>query len=133
MVLHSQSANPKEQLEVKEEIEKLETALKEKRIQHTGSNEEKARTNVQRQIKRALAKIHEMCPALERYLNISTIKTGYSCSYQPVPNDPVEWISFEVAIPLDRSALNISDIFLFGTMCHQCDLKFHTYYIEGHF
>lgn len=55
---------------------------------------EKARINVQKAIKRALNKIHKRHPALKRYLNTSTIKTGASCFYEPLPGDPVRWVLF---------------------------------------
>lgn len=95
IVLHNQYADPHEKLEAKEEIEKLAAALKEKRMRNTGSNEENVRINVQKLIKRALEKIQKMCPDIERCLNRSTVKTGHSCSYQPIANDPVEWILFK--------------------------------------
>lgn len=59
---------------------------------------EKARINVTRSIKRALAIISEddSISSIRRYLNLSTVSSGYYCKYKPLPNDSPQWIlSFE--------------------------------------
>ena len=89
------SINPLEKCEKEDRIAKLKNALKEIPIRNPGSEEENARTAVQRNIKRALGKIHKKLPCLKRYLNESTIKTGVWCSYAPIPSDPVEWKLFQ--------------------------------------
>lgn len=86
--------NPMEKIEKVDQLKLLEAALKERTMHNCKPEEEMARTNIQKSIQRALNKIHKICPDLERYLNKSTVKTGYSCSYRPVLRDPVEWILF---------------------------------------
>lgn len=51
---------------------------------------ERARVNVAKGVKIALAKIAEQCPPLEHHL-ATAIKTGLFCSYAPPPFDPIAW------------------------------------------
>jgi transcriptional regulator with XRE-family HTH domain len=51
---------------------------------------ERARLRVTRAIRRALARIAEVQPALGRHLD-RTIKTGRRCSYQPAGDAPMTW------------------------------------------
>jgi hypothetical protein len=94
IAIDNPSINPLEKIEKKDMIEKLRGALKEIPIRTPKSESEKVRITVQRNIQRALKKIHEKLPDLEKYLNKSTIKTGDWCSYSPIPRDPVEWKLF---------------------------------------
>jgi hypothetical protein len=52
------------------------------RDRRMGATSEKARVNVTRHIRGAMAKITELNPALGRHLNI-TVRTGQFCSYDP--------------------------------------------------
>jgi hypothetical protein len=60
------------------------------RERNAPSSAERARVNVTKGIKAALAKIAEHSPHLEHYL-ASTIKTGVFCSYTPPPFNPISW------------------------------------------
>jgi len=60
------------------------------RDRKAGSWAEKARVNVTRRIKTAIAKIAEQHCSLGRYL-ATTIKTGNFCCYEPDPRIPVVW------------------------------------------
>ena len=60
------------------------------RTRNAPSSAERARVNVVKGIKAALAKIAEHSPLLERYL-ATTIKTGIFCSYIPHPFNPISW------------------------------------------
>jgi len=54
---------------------------------------DKSRTNVQKNIKRALDKIFKEIPTLIKYLEYPTIiKTGFQCSYNPRHDDEPIWI-----------------------------------------
>jgi len=86
--------NPQDKLEKKEEIKTIEDELKKNEIRDSGSQKEKARINVQKAISRALSNIYKMDSSMKRYLNSSTIRTGDWCSYDPLPNDPADWILF---------------------------------------
>jgi non-specific serine/threonine protein kinase len=54
------------------------------------STAERARINVTRAIKAALARIQEHSPALGRHL-ARTVRTGIYCSYAPDPRFPSAW------------------------------------------
>ena len=54
------------------------------------SASERARINVTRAIKAALARIQEHSPALGRHLG-RTVRTGIYCSYAPDPRFPSVW------------------------------------------
>ena len=86
--------NPHKNLEKKEEIKMIEDKLKKKEIRDLGSQKEKARINVQKAISRALSNIYKMDSSMKRHLNKSTIKTGDWCCYDPLPNDPADWILY---------------------------------------
>jgi hypothetical protein len=60
------------------------------RPRSASSSAERARVNVAKGIKTALAKIAEHSPLLEHYLATS-IKTGLFCSYTPHPFNPISW------------------------------------------
>jgi hypothetical protein len=81
-----------EALHIKEEIKELEAHLREKGNRDYRSDTEKARVNVTKNIKSALVRISEKMPSLRRYLNESTIRTGDSCSYSPLPDEEPYWI-----------------------------------------
>ena len=87
--------NPEERIEINEEIEELKASLKERTIREANSREKKAQVGAFKNIQRALTKIHKELPDLEIFLNKSTIRTGYSCSYLPIPSNPIEWILFK--------------------------------------
>jgi tetratricopeptide (TPR) repeat protein len=55
-----------------------------------GSAAERARVNVTRAIKSALARIETQCPALGAHLQ-RTVRTGTFCSYAPDPRLPMSW------------------------------------------
>ena len=52
---------------------------------------EKARITVQKAIKNALDKIKENDPNLYQYLKNPIIRTGYTCSYNPDPDNLIKW------------------------------------------
>jgi len=60
------------------------------RNRKAASAAERARINVTKRIKAAIAKIAEHSPTLELYLT-TTIRTGLFCSYTPDPRIPVSW------------------------------------------
>ena len=60
------------------------------RARTTATAAERARVNVAKGIRIALAKIAEQSPLLEHYLATS-IKTGLFCSYTPSPVNPITW------------------------------------------
>ena len=60
------------------------------RTRNASSSAERARVNVVKGIKAAVAKIAEHSPLLEHYL-ATTIKTGVFCSYTPPPFNPISW------------------------------------------
>ncbi len=60
------------------------------RDRRAGSHAERARLNVTRAIKSALANIDRHHPVLGRHLR-ATIRTGTFCSYSPDPRIPVDW------------------------------------------
>jgi tetratricopeptide (TPR) repeat protein len=60
------------------------------RSRRTPSDAERARVNVTKAIKAALARIGEQSPALGHHL-ATTIRTGTFCSYRPDPRVPMTW------------------------------------------
>jgi hypothetical protein len=60
------------------------------RARHAPSAPERARINVVKGIKAAVAKIAEQSPRLAHILTVS-ITTGVFCSYTPPPGDPIHW------------------------------------------
>jgi tetratricopeptide (TPR) repeat protein len=60
------------------------------RTRCTPSSAERARVNVVKGVKAALAKIAEHSPLLEHYL-ATTIRTGAFCWYTPHPFNPISW------------------------------------------
>ena len=85
-------ANEEEASEVEQTIKILSESQKPKMPRDHKSQAEKARVNVYKRIHAALKKIHEKVPALELYLNKSTIKTGDNFCYMPVVAQEPEWI-----------------------------------------
>ena len=55
-----------------------------------GSAAERARVNITRAIRAALARIRAHSPALAGHLDV-TIHTGTFCSYTPDPRAPITW------------------------------------------
>ena len=51
---------------------------------------ERARTSVQKAIRRAITAIGRDCPQLGALL-AESVKTGYTCRYEPVPGAPARW------------------------------------------
>ena len=51
---------------------------------------ERARTSVQKAIRRAVAAIGRDCPGMGAALQAS-VKTGYHCRYDPAPGAPERW------------------------------------------
>jgi hypothetical protein len=51
---------------------------------------ERARTSVQKAIRRAITAIGRNCPQLGALL-AESVKTGYTCRYEPVPDAPARW------------------------------------------
>ena len=60
------------------------------RDRRMGSDAERARVNVTRAIRSALARIEEHHPELGRHLK-RTVHTGTFCVYQPDPRTPTDW------------------------------------------
>jgi len=60
------------------------------RDRRTGSPAERARVNITRAIRTAVARIRAHSPALADHLN-ATIHTGTFCSYTPDPRAPITW------------------------------------------
>jgi tetratricopeptide (TPR) repeat protein len=60
------------------------------RDRRAASSAEKARVNVTKAIRSALARIARESPELGRHLE-ATIRTGVFCSYRPDPRSPVAW------------------------------------------
>ena len=60
------------------------------RDRKTGSAAERARVNITRAIRAALARIRAHSPALAGHLD-ATIHTGTFCSYTPDPRAPITW------------------------------------------
>ena len=83
--------DPLQKEEDEEKLDKLRTIYRQRRLRATGSDEN-ARTSTQKAISRALDRINEYYPGMERYLNNSTIVTGGSCCYRPLAHDPVNWV-----------------------------------------
>jgi non-specific serine/threonine protein kinase len=77
------------------EIEALSTELARAaglggRGRRAASHAERARINVTRAIKKALAQIAAQDPALAHHLN-AAIRTGRFCRYTPDPEHPIRW------------------------------------------
>jgi tetratricopeptide (TPR) repeat protein len=60
------------------------------RDRRLGSDAERARLNVTRAIRSAMARIREHHPALGRYLD-RTVRTGTFCAYEPDPRATIDW------------------------------------------
>jgi hypothetical protein len=60
------------------------------RDRRAGSHAERARLNVTRAIRAALANIDRHHPALGQHLR-STVRTGFYCAYTPDPRVPIAW------------------------------------------
>ena len=80
----------------KSQIKVIESAFNKKKFFKRGtrdykSQEELARTAVQRAIKRALDRIKVKIPRLYKYLNPNTIKTGDVCYYYLDSNEFINW------------------------------------------
>ena len=60
------------------------------RDRRAGSPAERARVNITRAIRAALARIRAHSPALAGHLD-ATIHTGTFCSYAPDPRAPITW------------------------------------------
>ncbi|MGH2717931.1 MAG: tetratricopeptide repeat protein, partial [Actinomycetota bacterium] len=61
------------------------------RDRRAGGAAEKARINVTRAIRTAIARIEEVLPELGRQLD-RDVRTGLFCSYQPALADPIDWV-----------------------------------------
>jgi hypothetical protein len=61
------------------------------RSRTTGSSEERARVAVRKAITVAIDRVGTVDPALSRHLRAS-VRTGLTCSYDPDPDAPVEWV-----------------------------------------
>jgi DNA-binding NarL/FixJ family response regulator len=55
-----------------------------------GSPIERARLNVSRSIRRAIAALHDLDPVLGRHLELA-VRTGVYCAYEPDPSLAVDW------------------------------------------
>lgn len=84
-------SDPEKALEIMDQIKELKTILKNEN-HDPKSQSEKARINVTKRIKAALKAIHESLPELGKYLNTSTIRTGISITYTPIPEETPTWI-----------------------------------------
>lgn len=62
------------------------------RARRVGSDAERARVNVTRAIGSVLRKIAQSCPVIGRHLE-QRVETGTFCSYDPVPDDAIDWRS----------------------------------------
>jgi len=60
------------------------------RDRRAGSAAERARVNITRAVRAALARIRAHSPALAGHLD-ATIHTGTFCSYTPDPRAPITW------------------------------------------
>jgi non-specific serine/threonine protein kinase len=60
------------------------------RDRRAASASERARVNVTRAVRAALARIRENSPTLGRHLD-ATVRTGTYCAYEPDPRVPVHW------------------------------------------
>lgn len=60
------------------------------RARATGSSTERARTRVQKALRRAIAAIGEALPELGQHLE-RAVRTGAFCAYDPEPRSPIEW------------------------------------------
>ena len=60
------------------------------RNRRLGSEAERARSAVTKRIKNSINRIGEAIPSLRRHL-ATRVKTGYFCSYNPLPERPVAW------------------------------------------
>jgi tetratricopeptide (TPR) repeat protein len=87
--------DPARAAKIKEEIDFIARELARAvglggRDRKAASHAERARLNVTRAIKAALANINTHHPSLGRHLR-STIRTGTYCSYSPDPRVPIDW------------------------------------------
>ena len=87
--------DPARAASIKEEIDFLVTELARAvglggRDRRAASHAERARLNVTRAIKAALANVERHHPTLGQHLR-STIRTGFYCSYTPDPRVPTDW------------------------------------------
>jgi hypothetical protein len=81
------------------------------RDRKTSSGAERARSAVNKRVRRAIRKIGQAIPSLGDHL-CARIKAGYFCSYNPHPDQPVVWkfrICWLFLVP------SFSDLFVFGT------------------
>jgi hypothetical protein len=80
--------------EIDEQIRTLEGYIKQSRKSFS-SQENKKRTNIRHQIRKAIEAILSKLPELAVYLSIDlpnrTIRTGHKCSYVPDPTRQVRW------------------------------------------
>jgi hypothetical protein len=60
------------------------------RARTTGSSAERARVTVRKAIATAIEAIHGADPVVARHLT-TYVRTGLRCSYEPDPDEPVEW------------------------------------------
>jgi len=80
----------------------LRTAAHRGRSKHFADNSERARTSVQKAIRRALDAIEAKSPRLAGTLR-GSIQTGYQCSYQPGSDAPRRWHVASASEPMGSS------------------------------
>jgi hypothetical protein len=61
------------------------------RDRYVGSGSERARVNVTRNLRRAIAAIERVLPAVGAHLRVS-IRTGHWCRYEPDPHVAIDWV-----------------------------------------
>jgi hypothetical protein len=74
------------------------------RARTTGAGQERARIATRKAISAAIERIATVDPALGKHLQAS-IRTGLSCSYEPDPDNPVDWILDEGPPPVGVSRI----------------------------
>ena len=62
------------------------------RNRHTGASSERARIAVRKAIATALTQIDEHAPDVARLLR-DAIHTGFTCRYDPNPDNPITWVT----------------------------------------
>ena len=86
-------------LEIKQTIKFAKESLYEKKNNYHSPESKSARDRVGKAIWRAQAVIIKELPYLERYLNRSTIHTGYDCYYNPLCDQEPKWILHKNELP----------------------------------
>jgi len=91
--LQHQSLSENERIEAEDQLTLIKQYLHDRPGQDDTSKVKTVRNNVQKSIKRALNKIHQV-KNMSLYLNISTVATGAYCIYRPDINNKPSWILF---------------------------------------